>query len=119
MFSLSKIVKNILNELYISNYIAPNFRGSTWTYKDFINLTPDQRVSTYDQSKVDAGVERQLIDFAIDKIYEYYPEIVKNKKIKMMYLQIIMGKIYSGEVRDLVTLKSMIKKLKEIGIKVV
>jgi len=119
MFSLSKIVKNILNELYTSSYIAPNLGGSTWTYKDFANLTPDQKISTYDQSKVDTHVEKQLIDFAIDKIYEYYPEIVQNKKIKRMYLQMIMGKIYSGDVRDLITLRSTIKRLKEKGIKVV
>jgi len=119
MFSLSKIVEKILNELYTSNYIAPNFSGSTWTYKDFINFTPDQKASTYDQSRVDANIEKQLIDFAIDKIYEYYPEVVQNKKIKRIYLQMIIGKIYSGDIRDLITLRSTIKRLKEKGIEVV
>ena len=54
-----------------------------------------------------------MIDQAIDLMYSKYPDIVNNKKIKRHFLQMLVGKITQGDLRDRVDLNSFIKRLKK------
>lgn len=71
-----------------------------------------------EESGVDKQIEQQLIDRAIDILFNEHPELVQNKTIRRMNVQMLIGKITSGEVNDLITMKQMIKSLKKRGIKV-
>lgn len=62
---------------------------------------------------LDKDIEAQLIDQAIDKLFWDYPELVQDKKIKRMHVQMLLGKITSGEVADLIDVDRFIKQLKK------
>ena len=64
------------------------------------------------QEDVEA-IQDQLIDQAIDLMYSKYPDIVNNKKMKRHFLQMLVGKITQGDLRDRVDLNSFIKRLKK------
>ena len=84
------------------------------------NDQPSARKSSQiypDEPAVDPHIESQLIDQAISLIINQHPEITKNKTIRRHQLQMIIGKITSGQVDNLITLKNMIKTLKKRGIK--
>ena len=71
-------------------------------------------------AKVDSHIEDQLIDQAIDVIYRDYPELIQKKTIKRHLIQMAIGKIMHGEIRDLVSMEKVIKRLKKnLKVKVV
>ena len=61
----------------------------------------------------DEAIQNQLIDQAIDLMYSKYPDIVDDKKMKRHFLQMLVGKITQGDLRDRVDLDSFIKRLKK------
>jgi len=79
-----------------------------WGYKGYYtgedpNLT----------AAADDAIQDQLIDQAIDLMYSKYPDIVDNKKMKRYFLQMLIGKVTQGELRDRVDMDRFIKRLKK------
>jgi hypothetical protein len=72
------------------------------------NIGADKLTYTLDQD-----IEAQLISQAIDKLFWEYPELIKDKKIKRMHVQMLLGKITSGEVDNLIDVDRFIKQLKK------
>ena len=70
------------------------------------------------ESVVDPHIEQQLIDQAISILFNDHPELVNDKKIRRHHLQMLIGKVTSGEVSDLITMKNFIKSLKKRGVTV-
>jgi len=70
------------------------------------------------ESVVDPHIEQQLIDQAISILFNDHPELVNNKKIRRHHIQMLIGKVTSGEVSDLITMKQFIKSLKKRGVTV-
>ena len=61
-----------------------------------------------------------MIDQAIDLMNSRFPEIVANKKMKRHMLQMLIGKITQGELRDKVDMEAFIKRLKKTkGVEIV
>tara|TARA_Y100000310_G_scaffold199144_1_gene199122 strand:- start:1058 stop:1420 length:363 start_codon:yes stop_codon:yes gene_type:complete len=79
-----------------------------WGYKGYykgpeLDLTPE----------LDAQSQNQLIDQAIDLLYSKFPEAIENKKLKRHVLQMLIGKVTQGELRDKVDMDTFIKRLKK------
>ncbi|MBT7349741.1 hypothetical protein HN803_03010 [candidate division WWE3 bacterium] len=72
------------------------------------NIGGDKLTYTLDQD-----IEAQLINQAIDKLFWEYPNLIKDKKIKRMHVQMLLGKITSGEVADMIDVDRFIKQLKK------
>ncbi|MAE81484.1 MAG: hypothetical protein CMB80_02020 [Flammeovirgaceae bacterium] len=70
------------------------------------------------ESVVDPHIEQQLIDQAISILFNDHPELVNDKKIRRHHIQMLIGKVTSGEVSDLITMKNFIKSLKKRGVTV-
>ena len=62
---------------------------------------------------LDDESQNQLIDQAIDLMYSRFPEIMQNKKMKRHMLQMIIGQITQGELKDRVDMDNFIKRLKK------
>ena len=62
---------------------------------------------------LDSDIEAQLINQAIDRLFWEYPELIQNKKIKRVHVQMLLGKITSGEVDNLIDVDRFIKQLKK------
>lgn len=58
---------------------------------------------------MDADRESHLIDRAIDVLYDKYPELVKDKKVKRHIIQMLVGKVNDGMGQ--VDIEKVIKKL--------
>ena len=58
-------------------------------------------------------IESQLISQAIDKLFWEYPNLIKDKKIKRMHVQMLLGKITSGQVDNQIDVDRFIKQLKK------
>jgi hypothetical protein len=79
----------------------------------------DSKIYDYDQeSQLDPHIEAQLIQQAIDMLVTQHSDLIQDKTIRRHHIQMLIGKITSGEVDDLISLKSMVKGLKKRGIKV-
>tara|TARA_R110000744_G_scaffold9052_8_gene29485 strand:+ start:2873 stop:3223 length:351 start_codon:yes stop_codon:yes gene_type:complete len=70
------------------------------------NRAPDKLTAT-----LDADIERQLIDQAIDLLFNDYPNLMKDKQIRRHHVNMLLGKITSGEVADLIDVDNFIKRL--------
>ena len=46
-------------------------------------------------------------------MYTRFPEVIKNKKIKRHMLQLLVGQITQGELKDRVEMEKFIKRLKK------
>ncbi len=79
-----------------------------WGYKGYYQGN-DQSPET----ELDQASQNLMIDQAIDLMYSKYPELISNKKLKRHMLQMVIGKITQGELRDKVDLDSFIKRLKK------
>ena len=62
---------------------------------------------------LDPYIEQQLIDQTIDVMYRDYPEIVRDKKVKRHLVQMLLGKVMAGEVKDIIDIDRFIKRLKK------
>ena len=96
-----------------SNYhggAAGKFTSYGSSYRPSVLTHGDDPVS----SKVDSDIERQLIDQAIDMLFNEYPELIQDKKVKRMHIQMLLGKITKGEVSDLIDVENFIKRLKKL-----
>jgi len=58
---------------------------------------------------MDADKESHLIDRAIDVLYDKYPELVKDRKVKRHIIQMLVGKVNDGMGQ--VDIEKLIKKL--------
>ena len=63
--------------------------------------------------EISQDTENQLIDQAIDLMYSRFPEIIKNKEIKRHMLQLLVGQITQGELKDKIEMEKFIKRLKK------
>ena len=61
---------------------------------------------------LDPYIEEQLIDQVIDVMYRDYPEMVQDKKVRRHLIQMLVGKVMAGEVRDIIDVDRFIKRLK-------
>ena len=52
-------------------------------------------------------------DQVIDVMYRDYPEMVKDKIVKKHLIQMLVGKVMVGEVRDIIDIDRFIKRLKK------
>jgi|6_EtaG_2_1085325.scaffolds.fasta_scaffold20979_4 hypothetical protein len=86
-----------------------------WGYKGYY-----QGAQQDPQVELDQDQQNQLIDQAIDLMYSKYPEVIQNKKLKRHMLQMVIGKITQGELRDRVDMDTFIKRLKKTkGVEIV
>ena len=46
-------------------------------------------------------------------MYSKYPDIVDNKKLKRHFLQMLIGKVTQGELRDRIDMDKFINRLKK------
>ena len=46
-------------------------------------------------------------------MYSRFPEIIKNKEIKRHMLQLLVGQITQGELKDKIEMEKFIKRLKK------
>lgn len=93
-----------------SNYHGRN-PASFSAYNVGYRPTPGNNVDDKLTQTLDADIEAQLIDRAIDILYDEYPELVKDKKIKRHFLQMLIGKVTSGEIPHQISLENFIKRL--------
>ena len=63
--------------------------------------------------ELDQESQNQLIDQAIDLLYSRFPEVIEDKKLKRHVLQMLIGKVTQGELRDKVDMDTFIKRLKK------
>ena len=79
-----------------------------WGYKGYYQ-GPEQDL----KPEISQETENQLIDQAIDLMYSKFPEIIKNKEIKRHMLQMLVGQITQGELKDRIEMEKFIKRLKK------
>ena len=79
-----------------------------WGYKGYYAGGDETPEVELDQNQQD-----QLIDQAIDLLYSRFPEIIKNKEIKRHMLQLLVGQITQGELKDKIEMEKFIKRLKK------
>jgi hypothetical protein len=79
-----------------------------WGYKGYYQ-GPEQDL----KPEISQDTENHLIDQAIDLMYTRFPEVIKNKKIKRHMLQLLVGQITQGELKDRVEMEKFIKRLKK------
>jgi hypothetical protein len=79
-----------------------------WGYKGYYTGNDQEP-----QVELDQDTQNQLIDQAIDLLYSKFPEAIENKKLKRHVLQMLIGKITQGELRDKVEMDAFIKRLKK------
>jgi hypothetical protein len=77
------------------------------------NYIPNSNDQYGSRSKLDKDVEDQLIDRGIDILINEFPFLIEKKKIRLHFINMLVGKITSGEVADLIDVKHFIKKLKK------
>ena len=63
--------------------------------------------------EVDQQQQNTMIDQAIDLLYSKFPEVIENKKLKRHVLQMLIGKVTQGELKDKVDMDTFIKRLKK------
>lgn len=80
--------------------------------------TRDEPKSFPQIPEMDPDIENQLISRAIDVLFWDHPELVKDKKIKRHYVNMLIGKITSGDVKNAIDINNVIKALKKRRIKV-
>ena len=68
-----------------------------------------------EEPKVELDLQQQnmMIDQAIDLLYSQYPEVIENKKLKRHVLQVLIGKVTQGELKDKIDMDDFIKRLKK------
>ena len=79
-----------------------------WGYKGYYAGGDETPEVELDQNQQD-----QLIDQAIDLLYSRFPEVIENKKLKRHVLQMLIGKVTQGELKDKVDMDTFIKRLKK------
>ena len=84
------------------------FSVYNWGYKGYY---PGEEPAL--TAALDDESQNQLIDQAIDLMYSRFPEIMQNKKMKRHMLQMIIGQITQGELKDRVEMDNFIKRLKK------
>ena len=89
----------------------PAYAG-TWGVKNY-RTTPGNKLEDPVAAVLDPYIEDQLIDQTIDVMYRDYPEIVKDKKIKRHLVQMLLGKVMAGEVKDIIDVERFVKQLKK------
>ena len=102
-------LKDVLNESYASKWPATD---GSWGIKNY-RTTPGNNVDPVSAATLDPYIEDQLIDQVIDVMYRDYPEIVRDKKIKRHIVQMVVGRVMKGEVKDIIDVDNFIKKLKK------
>ena len=100
-------LKDVLNE-FASKF--PTYAG-TWGPIGY-KASPGNKVDPVSLG-ADEYIENQLIDQAIDVIYRDHPELVQKKKIKRHLIQMAIGKIMQGTIRDTISMERVIKRLKK------
>ena len=112
-------LKNVLSEIipgkttaYTSKHAPGNASVSNWGIKGY-RTTPGGRLDDPVSAVVDPHIEEQLIDQVIDVMYRDYPEMVKDKKVKKHLIQMLVGRVMAGEVRDIIDIDRFIKRLKK------
>ena len=109
-------LRNVLAEVtgttnqYASKWI-PGYTSS-WGIKGY-RTTPGNKLDDPVSQTLDPYIEEQLIDQVIDVMYRDYPEMVKDKKVKKHLIQMLVGKVMVGEVRDIIDIDRFIKRLKK------
>ena len=63
--------------------------------------------------ELDQQQQNTMIEQAIDLLYSKYPEVIENKKLKRHVLQMLIGKVTQGELKDRVDMDTFIKRLKK------
>ena len=79
-----------------------------WGYKGYYQ-GPEQDL----KPEISQDTENHLIDQAIDLMYSRFREIIKNKEIKRHMLQLLIGQITQGELKDRIEMEKFIKRLKK------
>ena len=102
-------LKDVLNESYASKLSE---YASSWGVKNY-RTTPGNNIESESAATLDPYIEDQLIDQVIDVMYRDYPEIVRDKKIKRHMVQMVVGRVMKGEVKDIIDIDNFIKKLKK------
>ena len=92
-----------------------NFHGQApalfSSYNKGYNPTPGNKVDDQLTRTLDADTETQLIDQAIEMLFNNYPNLVKDKQIRRHHINMLLGKITSGSVDDVVDADAFIKRL--------
>ena len=111
-------LRNVLFELqgattqYASKHVPGYASVSSWGIKGY-RTTPGNVVDDPVSQTLDPYIEEQLIDQVIDVMYRDYPEMVQDKKVKRHVIQMLVGKVMAGEVRDVIDVDRFIKRLKK------
>ena len=79
-----------------------------WGYKGYFQGGEEDPVA-----ELSPDAENHLIDQAVDLMYTRFPEIIKNKEIKRHMLQMLVGQITQGELKDRGEMEKFIKRLKK------
>mgnify|MGYP006919375854 CR=1 len=93
-----------------------NYAGAGRSFSSFGNAyRPSGGNIGWDKmtATLDPDIESQLISQAIDKLFWEYPNLIKDKKIKRMHVQMLLGKITSGQVDNQIDVDRFIKQLKK------
>ena len=112
-------LRNVLLEIipgkttaYASKHPPGNASVASWGIKGY-RTTPGNAIDDPVSQVLDSHIEEQLIDQVIDVMYRDYPEMVKEKKVKRHLIQMLVGKVMAGEVRDVIDVDRFIKRLKK------
>ncbi len=92
---------------------------STWAPFSNISVFANHSADTIsDGTKITRQVEKELIDYAIDVLFNTYPNLVKRGKIKRYIIQQLLGQITSGRLASQVSIQKFIEKLNQNKIEV-
>ena len=108
-------LKDCLSEGW-SGSLNENYAGGGASFSGFGNMyrpTNGNMGSDPTTYTLDKDIESQLISQAIDKLFWEYPNLIQDKKLKIMHVQMLLGKITSGEVADQIDVDRFIKQLKK------
>lgn len=73
--------------------------------------SPGNNVGDQAAATMDADRESHIIDRVIDKLYDEYPELIQNKRVKRHLIQILVGKVNSGTNLGDIDIDKIAKKL--------
>lgn len=109
-------LKDVLKE-YQSAYQYPLSAGN-YDYASYMHIMNNKRRHIYNPKLTAQADYDHEIEHGIDILFTKYPEIMKNKTVKRYLIQMVIGKVYSGEVAKHIDLNRFIKRLRKRGIKV-
>jgi hypothetical protein len=107
-------LKDILDE---AGFTGPytNFHGRAPALFSAYNVgyrtVPGNNVGDQASDTMKSDKESHIIDRVIDRLYDEYPDLIQNKRVKRHLIQILVGKVSAGANLGDIDIDKIAKKL--------